>query len=65
MPTCEYFLCQNRRKTNLFYSVNAHLHDFVLTEAKGVIPAAPALAISPFEAGLLKAGWEKNDSDEE
>ncbi|KAK0458841.1 alpha/beta-hydrolase [Desarmillaria tabescens] len=45
--------------------VNPLFVDFVLEYTTGQIPPTPSSVISPFEAGLIKAGWTNDDSDDE
>lgn len=47
------------------FRVNLVLHDFVMAHTSSVVPPPPQHVISPFEAGLVKAGWSKDDSDDE
>ncbi|KAK0480665.1 alpha/beta-hydrolase [Armillaria novae-zelandiae] len=45
--------------------VNPLFADFVLENTVGQIPPTPSSVVSPFEAGLIKAGWTNDDSDDE
>ncbi|KAK0203678.1 alpha/beta-hydrolase [Desarmillaria ectypa] len=45
--------------------VNPLFLDFVLEYTTAQIPPTPLSVISPFEAGLIKAGWTNDDSDDE
>lgn len=50
--------------TKILSSVNPILHDFIVNNTQAPIPPSPSEVISPFEAALVKAGWEKDDSDD-
>ncbi|KAK0237496.1 alpha/beta-hydrolase [Armillaria nabsnona] len=44
-------------------TVNRILHDFIVDNCRTAIPPAPQEVNSPWEAELVKAGWNKDDSD--
>ncbi|KAK0193107.1 alpha/beta-hydrolase [Armillaria mellea] len=43
--------------------VNHILHDFITDSCRTFIPRAPQQVSSPWEAELVKAGWNKDDND--
>ncbi len=47
------------------HRVNPLFADFVLENTAAQIPPTPSSIVSPFEAGLIKAGWSNDDSDDE
>lgn len=47
------------------HTVNPYLHDFVAQHTQVQVPSAPTEVTSPFEAGLVSAGWQKAESDDE
>ncbi|KAK0464849.1 alpha/beta-hydrolase [Armillaria novae-zelandiae] len=43
--------------------VNHILHDFIIDSCRTTIPPVPKEVSSPWEAELVKAGWNKDDND--
>ncbi|KAF9025016.1 alpha/beta-hydrolase [Hymenopellis radicata] len=43
--------------------INPIIHDFIMAATSSPVPPAPSSATSPFEAGLVKAGWTDEDDD--